>query len=185
MLMRQAEVAKYERAYRSQNYRLGDKRRHAITTELHRLKRGSLLDVGCGRGEVLAMARQMGFSHVVGVEAVNYLCNGVDVINGMAHALPFEDNAFDIVTMFDVMEHLIPEDTAQVCGELQRVARREILLTVHNGSHVFNGEELHINRMGSYEAWQEFIEYIFAPWQVERLPRHGSISEMFKVTKNG
>lgn len=179
---RQAEINKYVSCYRSQNYRLGDRRRRHIEVALLATKTGSLLDVGCGRGEVLNIAKNFGFEPVQGVEAVPYLCDGVRVVNGLAHALPFADKSFDVVTMFDVMEHLLPEDTTAVCKELERVAKREILLTIHNGPSSFgDGVELHINRKESYEAWFDYLKATFAG-EVTWLPRHGSISEMFKVS---
>lgn len=185
---RQIEINKYERCYKSPLYKLGNARRSHIEGALRTLPTGTLLDVGCGRGEVLDMSAQMGFVPT-GVEAVEYLCDGVRVIHGMAHELPFDDESFDVVTMFDVMEHLIPEDTVTVCRELSRVARKTILLTIHNGPSSFKhggvGEELHINRLPSYADWNELLQFVFRPHTVEWLPRNGSISEMFKVTKHG
>lgn len=178
---RQAEVNKYVNCYRSPNYRLGKQRRHHIEMALMQTQIGSLLDVGCGRGEVLAMAEDLKFSPVIGVEAVDYLCDGVRVLNGLAHQLPFTDQAFDVVTMFDVMEHLVPEDTEAVCKELERVAKKTILLTIHNGPSSFGDVELHINRKESYEDWFKYLKSVFGG-EVTWLPRHGSISEMFMVT---
>jgi SAM-dependent methyltransferase len=178
---RQAEVAKYERAYRSPGYRLGDLRRAHITEHLDRLPRGSLLDVSTGRGEVLAIARGLGFAPVIGTEAVDYLCNHEDVFPALAHALPFDDNSFDVVTMFDVMEHLLPEDTCLVCEELARVARSRVLLTVHNGASRFGGDDLHINRRPSYEAWYAELKDHFAPHTVIDHGIGASISVMYEV----
>lgn len=180
-MMREAEIAKYEKAYRSENYRLGDRRRFHIEAELSKVERGSLLDVGCGRGEVLDMAQIYGFNPVTGLEAVPYLCDERRVTHGLVHDMPFADKSFDVVTMFDVMEHLLPDDTESAIKELERVARKTILLTVHNGSHVFQGVELHINRRDSYDDWFDFFKRKFSG-RVDWLPRHGSISEMFKVT---
>lgn len=178
-MSRAAEIEKYERAYQNSDYRLGDKRRAHIAERLGATPRGSLLDVSTGRGEVLGIATALGFEPVRGTEAVGYLCGeGVDY--ALAHALPYGDNAFDTVCMFDVMEHLLPEDTGAVCGELKRVAHTRVILTVHNGPHVYRGTDLHINRRASYEAWHEELERHFGCHVV----RHGigeSISEMFEV----
>jgi ubiquinone/menaquinone biosynthesis C-methylase UbiE len=177
---RASEVAKYVNAYRSSTYRMGDARRYHAELALSALPKGSLLDVGCGRGETMRMAADMGFSPVRGLEVVPYLCvPGVD--QGFAHAIPHSDGSFDVVTMFDVMEHLLPEDTETVCRELERVAKRYVLLTVHNGSSQHNGVELHINRRASYDAWYEFFKRTFSG-SVTWMPRCGSISEMFKVS---
>lgn len=177
---RRAEVAKYAQAYLHADYRLGDRRRVHITTHLARLPRGSLLDVSTGRGEVLAIACDLGHGPVQGTEAVDYLCDADTIVQALAHDLPFDDQQFDTVTMFDVMEHLLPSDTAAVCRELARVAKHRVLLTVHNGSHRYRGQELHVNRRPSYEAWHEELEACFGVPVI----RHGkdvSISEMFEV----
>lgn len=177
---RLAEIAHYERAYMAPNYRLGDRRRAHIDAHLHRIPRGSLLDVSTGRGEVLEMARQIGHGPVQGTEAVDSLCDGETVLHALVDALPFPDSSFDTVTMFDVMEHLLPEDTEIACQELKRVARHRVLLTVHNGPHVFQGRQLHINRRASYADWHSELEEHFGT-RVVRHGLQGSISEMFEV----
>jgi ubiquinone/menaquinone biosynthesis C-methylase UbiE len=180
-VLRQTEVGKYEQCYRSADYRMGSRRKNHVDLALRTLEKGSLLDVGCGRGETIRMAEELGFTDVRGLEAVDYLCDDHQVVNGLAHAIPFPDKSFDAVTMFDVIEHLVPEDTDAVCSELERVARKYVLLTVHNGPSKHNGVELHINLKDSYQSWFEYFAQKFSG-NVEWLPRHGSISEMFKVT---
>jgi SAM-dependent methyltransferase len=178
------EVARYERVYQNPNYRLGDRRRCHITSHLNRIPKGSLLDVSTGRGEVLELAGHLGHGPVMGTEAVPALCDDVSVVHALGHDLPFPSARFDTVTMFDVMEHLLPEDTGAVCKELARVAADRVLLTVHNGPSVFGGEgDLHINRRSSYEEWHEELKQHFAPHEVVRHGLEGSISEMFEVVK--
>jgi ubiquinone/menaquinone biosynthesis C-methylase UbiE len=177
---RETEISKYVTAYRDSNYRMGDKRKAHVEWALTKTAKGSLLDVGCGRGETMRMAKALGFSPVMGLEAVDYLCNDDTVVNGLAHLIPFADKSFDVVSMFEVMEHLVPEDTDEVCRELERVARKTILLTVHNGPSRHGNVELHINRKESYEAWYEYLSTLFNG-EVKWLPRRGSISEMFEV----
>jgi len=176
------EVARYERAYQNPAYRLGDRRQQHIKLHLNRIPKGSLLDVSTGRGEVLGMAEQAGHGPVAGTEAVSYLCDGERVRHALAHDLPFATDSFDTVTMFDVMEHLLPEDTRAVCAELRRVARNRILMTIHNGPSSFGGEgDLHINRRATYAAWHAELQDCFWPFRVIRHGAQGSISEMFEV----
>ena len=179
---RHAEVSRYQQAYLNPAYKLGDRRRQHIIEHLRKLPQGSFLDVSTGRGEVLTLARQLGHMPVMGTEAVDYLCDDEHVFHALVHDLPFDDNAFDTVTMFDVMEHLVPSDTEAACRELLRVARKRVLLTVCNMPSRFGGDgrDLHINRRASYAVWHEELTAHF------RCPviRHGqgnSISEMFEV----
>lgn len=142
--------------------------------------RGSYLDVGCGRGEMLAHAMQLGFSQVQGVEVVPELCGG-DVCRGEAYDLPFGDRAFDVVSMFDVIEHLLPGDDELACKEMERVCKRHILLTANNRpSHLPDGTDLHINKR-PYDEWDGLFrewfsgtvtrldqrEYVSAGWRVD------------------
>lgn len=179
---RASEVARYEAVYQDQKYALGDRRREHILDHLNRTPRGSLLDVSTGRGEVVRLAADMGFAPVKGTEAVPYLCDGETVLNALAHDLPFEDGAFDVVTMFDVMEHLLPEDTSLVCKELKRVARQRVLLTVHNGPSTWRnvGGDLHINRRADYDAWHRELTAHFDCAVISH-GKGSSISTMFEV----
>ena len=183
---RAAEVSRYETVYRDPAYGLGARRREHIVFHLNNMPRGSLLDVSTGRGEVLSIAEDMGFAPVMGTEAVPYLCDGNRVHHALAHALPFKDGQFDVVTMFDVMEHLLPEDTLAVCQELGRVASKRVLLTVHNGPSSWrnSGGELHINRRESYDKWHAELAASFDCAVV----CHGmgsSISMMYEVLLDG
>jgi ubiquinone/menaquinone biosynthesis C-methylase UbiE len=152
--MRSAEIAKYIEAYRDPYYRMGVERQEAMARALVGLS-GSFLDVGCGRGEFLEMARRHGLAPVRGTEVVPYLTGG-DVVYAEAHALPFADGEFDIVSCVDVLEHLTPDDTVPVLQELRRVARRTLLLAAADYSSIWNGVELHVNAR-PYHEWESLI----------------------------
>lgn len=84
-----------------------------------------ILDVGCGTGANLEMLDQFGETRGVDVsdEALAF-CRKRGLTNvekGLAEDLPFEDESFDLVTAFDVVEHL-DNDLAGL-KEMQRVLR--------------------------------------------------------------
>ena len=166
--MRSAEIAKYPIAYRDPGYGMGEARRDAIGRLLAG-RRGSLLDVGTGRGETLRLALALGFDHATGTEVVPELL-GQGVVYAEAHDLPFADRSFDVVTCFDVLEHLLPEDHMAALAELRRVSRREVIVTAADYSHVFDGVELHVGRR-SYDEWDALIRPL---GRVERLGWCGS-----------
>jgi SAM-dependent methyltransferase len=171
------------RAYGSPQYRMGSSRRGAVHRYITALDpKGSLLDVGTGRGETLAMARGLGFERVMGTEVVPALIDGDLVVRAEVHDLPFADNEFDWVTMFDVMEHLIPGDDELAVRELCRVARHGVVVTIANFPSVKDGEVLHIN-LRPYREWDELLR-AWCP-SVEWLPNHGSISEAWKLGNAG
>ncbi len=73
-------------------------------------KRGKLLDVGCGVGYFLRIAQERGWS-VAGVDldkaAVDIACqHGLDVRWETIEKMPFPDSEFDVVTMYNTIEHL-------------------------------------------------------------------------------
>lgn len=176
------EHAKYERCYQAANYAMGRERRESSVKALKGLPfRGAYLDVGCGRGEMLAEAEALGFDPVRGVEVVSGLIDGQRVVYGECHALPFEDGSFDTATLFDVMEHLLPGDDELACRELARVARRHIVLTVSNCiSRNANGDELHINRR-PYEEWDALFRVWFPGSVTWIRGKHHYISEAWRI----
>lgn len=82
-------------------------------------------DVGTGTGAGLRLLRELGFSHVEGVdmndEAIRYcaLKNLGEVRKGDACALPFADASCDLVCATDVIEHV--DDDARALREISRV----------------------------------------------------------------
>lgn len=120
--------------------------------------RGSYLDVGCGRGEMLRAAHDLGFLPVHGTEIVPGLFDGAIVLEAWVQSLPFADGTFDAVSALDVLEHLHPDDVARAAKELARVARKHLLLSTNlKSSQAVKGEELHLTRW-SYDAWHALFE---------------------------
>lgn len=178
---RETEHAKYLKAYKLPNYRMGEARKRDAAADLEALPaRGAYLDVGTGRGEMLTIAEGLGFSPVRGVEIVPELIDGVRVVRGEVHALPFPDKSFTVATLFDVIEHLIPGDDELACRELARVATNHILLTANNlPSKKATGEELHINKR-PYAEWDALFRQWF-PGTVTWLKGHEYVSEGWRI----
>jgi spore maturation protein CgeB len=71
-----------------------------------------VLDLGCADGAVLVLAQQYGASRVCGIEvsaeAARYGREqyGVEILEASADALPFAPQTFDIITAFDLIEHV-------------------------------------------------------------------------------
>jgi ubiquinone/menaquinone biosynthesis C-methylase UbiE len=178
---RAAEHAKYIRTYAKARYAMGDARRECAVADLGSLPRGSYLDVSCGRGEMILEAQRLGFSPCHGTEIVPALIDGMRVVRAEAHDLPFSDKIFDVVTMLDVIEHLVPGDDEAACRELARVAKGHVILTASNlPSSMGDGDELHINRR-PYDEWDALFRSWFAPALVARLPSRNPISETWRV----
>jgi len=178
MNSRQVEIDKYKIAYQSDRYHMGPTRRDEAVTDLAAFPfRGSYLDVACGRGELLGAAIGLGFDPVHGTEVIPELIDNTEVVWAEAWSLPFPPASFDVVSMMDVIEHLLPGDDELACRELARVARKGILLTASNLPSVLNGVELHVNKR-PYEEWDRLFRLWF-PGRVKRLA--GRKSETWRV----
>jgi SAM-dependent methyltransferase len=78
-----------------------------------------VLDVGAGDGLI---------THLLGATGIEYEPEGVrlaqekgvNVVQGDAYSLPYDDDSFEAVTMIDVIEHF--EDPAKALKEARRVA---------------------------------------------------------------
>lgn len=93
-----------------------------------------LLDVGCGNGDDLLGLIRLGFrpEHLKGVElleeraaaARHRLPAAVEVVEGDASTLPFDDASFDVVMQSTVFTSLLDDDfQARLAGEMWRVTR--------------------------------------------------------------
>jgi 2-polyprenyl-3-methyl-5-hydroxy-6-metoxy-1,4-benzoquinol methylase len=86
---------------------------------------GQLLDVGCHTGIFLSVARQAGWQ-VAGVEPSRWSAQcarkrGLDVYCGTLAEAPYRPGSFDVVTMWDVIEHLAdPREELQQAHRLLR-----------------------------------------------------------------
>ena len=127
-------------------------RRLASAFSLAEVKPGmKILDVGCGRGEILRHAAQLG-ADCYGIDyaevAVNMSRHVIAPMNGItpgkvgvaqadAKTLPFPDSAFDRVLMFDVVEHLHPWELHEAMLEVRRVLKPEGRFIIHTAPNVW------------------------------------------------
>ena len=114
---------------------------HLAVLLAHRLRRievfcsppGRILDVGCGLGHFLKLARAHGWDAIgtdtsaVAVERARCLAR-VEVIHGRLDQAKFPSRAFDAVCFWDVLEHLAEPRGA--LGEAHRLLRPGGLLAV-------------------------------------------------------
>ena len=106
-----------------------------------------VLDIGCGRGEIVRHCARLGAA-ALGIDyAPVALRMTRDMLEAERHDsaspgkmgvsradakyLPFSDNTFDRVLMFDVVEHLYPWELQQALVETRRVLKHDGQLIVH------------------------------------------------------
>jgi len=101
--------------------------------EIISLEPKKVLEVGIGNGFVTRYVREKGWD-VTTLDTVSELRPDVA---GSVLSLPFGDTAFDVVTCFEVLEHLPYDDFTKALEELRRVSRRHLILSVPDHTAVY------------------------------------------------
>lgn len=84
--------------------------------------KNSLLDLGCGRGELISQFSTLGFN-VTGIdnnhELINYCLNqGLNVVeDDLIHYLNTTEHQFDVITCLHVIEHLYPNQIVDLVNK--------------------------------------------------------------------
>lgn len=113
------------RAVTTENTNIRDFREGLSLIERYKSE-GKLLDVGCAIGVFLCLARERGWE-VRGVDVSRYAAAyarevfGLDVFAGELQEAPFPNGYFDVITLWDVLEHF-PDPSRQL-QETHRVLK--------------------------------------------------------------
>ena len=109
-------------------------------------RRATLLDVGTGMGDIPARARALAARHgvelyTIGLDAAEELArasrrHGAASVCGDAMALPVASRAVDVVTCSQLLHHFTEPDAARLVGEMDRVARRCVIVSDLRRSYV-------------------------------------------------
>ncbi|MDQ3412586.1 MAG: class I SAM-dependent methyltransferase [Chloroflexota bacterium] len=109
-----------------------------IGDQIEGLQPRTFLDAGCGEGFVAAMLRR----RLPGLEISGFDLDPAAVrvatrrdprgvfLAASIFSLPFADDTFDVIGCFEVLEHLPGNGPDRALAELNRVARRAVVLSV-------------------------------------------------------
>jgi ubiquinone/menaquinone biosynthesis C-methylase UbiE len=110
----------------------------------------SVLDVGCGRGEILLSTNHLGARafgidyaavavHLSKLVARRPTGDGlpIGVYQASALSLPFEEDSFDRVLMLDIVEHLYPEELDVALREAYRVLKPGGRIVIHTAPNLW------------------------------------------------
>jgi len=138
--------------------------------------KGRLLDVGCATGFFLDLARSNGWE-VIGSEVSDFSARyarqtlGLDVRLGTLKQLRFEDQAFDVVTMWDVIEH-VPDPLGELC-EVWRILRDGGVLSIITPDVGSLVARLLGSRWEEFRRVREHVYFFSRPTMCETLRRAG------------
>lgn len=158
--------------------RLIDRFHQKITQIVEAQQPQSVLDAGCGEGftaEIFLQAMPAldltGFDpHEPSVELARMRNPRASFLVGDIYNIPFDDDSFDVVGCFEVLEHL--HDAPRALAELARVARKSVVMSVPHEpffclANAARGKNLDVTPKGSdpdhrnfwsREAFGEFID---------------------------
>ena len=141
----------YEKIYSSKRRYGGVNHASGILDKIKKMKISSLVDVGCGHGQFAEWCCSIGIPTVL---SRDFAAPGPKkspakegFLKAPAHDLQIDDASVEYVTSFDMMEHLVPEDTITVLNEFDRVASKGFIFSIcyRPSFHTVDGRNLHPN----------------------------------------
>ncbi|MCD4760841.1 class I SAM-dependent methyltransferase, partial [bacterium] len=87
-------------------------------------KDNKILDIGCANGYFLDKLKEKGYLNLYGADIGNYLKDKVhqhQVVDFNVERLPYDDKSFDLITAFQLLEHL--ENYFLILQEVHRILK--------------------------------------------------------------
>jgi SAM-dependent methyltransferase len=113
--------------------------------EIVQQRPATTLEIGIGNGFVSSYLRERGYA-VTTVDHDRRL--GPDITASVL-ALPLQDECFDVVACFEVLEHLPFEAVPQALSELRRVSRRSVLISIPDTSRAYPSQ-ISVPKLGQF-----------------------------------
>lgn len=152
-----SEIEKYHKIYSDPHTKYGATT-HGLPylQRILELKPQHMIDVGCGQNNLAILLRQ----HDINVVGLDPAAPQADYQHP-ADNIPFPDNSFDLLTAFDVLEHIHPSEVTAVLTEFRRVMTPtgKALFTIANFScSCGTGSELHPTQW-TIDKWTKVLTH--------------------------
>ena len=90
------------------------------------LRGKKVLDVGCGRGELMRKNKDLIYGFDINENVISDLVSeGYNVKRGDVAAIPYEDDFFDVIHNRNIIEHLNPVQAQKMFLEMRRVLKKD------------------------------------------------------------
>ena len=151
----------------------------ALLKQIEPFKKG--LDVGCGEGQGIKIAREKGFN-VLGCDIIDLQKiwgeNGIVqyCTQAPAHKMPYMDNEFDFILCSETMEHIPREGVDESLKEIIRVGSDRFIFTIAlspDNAYWEKGVTYHTT-LEEPEWWLDKLKNVgldIAVWGISELPK--------------
>lgn len=175
-----AQLARYLEWKQAQGETEGPQRLSTMLSDIQRPRlewlrqnvTGTVLEVGCGWGFVLAWVNgQAGVEiNPALVELAQILSPEREFKTADARALPYEAESFDTVMLPEVLEHMEFHEVGGAVHEALRVARRRVLITVPDGSTETTEATCFKHRYLMDDEHLDWLLKMLPPCRLDRMP---------------
>jgi len=108
-------------------------------------KEKTVLDIGCGRGEIVVACAKNGAKAIgidyskdalelandVAAQQLPEIKKNITFIHNEATNVPFQDKMFDVVFLLDVVEHLYPDELDITMRNIYRILKDDGIMIIH------------------------------------------------------
>jgi ubiquinone/menaquinone biosynthesis C-methylase UbiE len=137
----------------------------------------AILEIGAAQGEFVMASRELGY-HCIGLEPFptaldtarkvsDYLGVQIEIVDGVAEAMPFEVDSFDLVTAASVIEHV--KDVEKVFYEVGRVLKPGGVFWFHTASSMCPKQD-EIRRFPLFGWYPDPLKQKIMNWAKENRP---------------
>ena len=145
------------------------------------LKKGRLLDAGCGSGKYSVPLRMRGFD-VVGIDvsfkALTMLRDSskareidIGILGANVFQLPFKTGSYDLIWCYGVLQHILSKERECAVREFRRILRKEGILFMEvfeKDDFRYGGSEI---EPGTFSRKNGIVYHYFEKAEIEELLR--------------